>query len=343
MNASNLIQQIADTVGVHRSTVLRILRGDLEYRRPSYVQRAERVRELAARYGYRPNTAARAVAEQRFRAVAFLNHRDRQFSHLPSPLIDGVQDALDAAGLGLLLTRCSDTDLADPGYAPKVLRECCVDGLLVNVNALPNPRLYDLLDRPDTPSLWLNIRAGRNCICPDDRAAARSLTEALIARGHQRIGYLGFGTVRHYSKAERPAGYRDAMEAAGLEPCAITGPPGSIAGGGRALLASAMTTLATGPGPAVWIGYSTFECIQVLHLAQAQGLRLGEDLLLASFVDKPGGGNRMLCAEAVAPSYDLGRTGVDALVRRIAGELEQPEIALPWTITTDIEPHPNWA
>lgn len=69
------LQDLADRLGVARSTVSRALRNDRQIAAPTRA----RVQALAAQVGYRPNAAARALTRRRADAIGFMLPRTSRF------------------------------------------------------------------------------------------------------------------------------------------------------------------------------------------------------------------------------------------------------------------------
>lgn len=331
------IQQIADTMGVHPTTVSRILKNDVEYKRPAYVKRAKKIRDLAQRLGYRPNSAARAVATQRFGTIALVLHACRQRSYLPQKLLDGILAALEESDLRLNVSRSSDEEMDDPTYVPRILREWNADGLLVDVNTQANERLIGLLREYRMPSVWLNIKMDADCVYPDDYGAGRMLTERLINEGFKQIGYLGLGRhpgEDHYSKIDRPRGYRDVMMAAGLKPMCYPDGKHDSWSDMEAQLADGIARSVRDGSRAAWIGYSELETNQIMTTATGElGLRINKDFVVATFSDMANQ-NRLYHIEAVSPMQSVGRRSVELLNNKIESpETVLPPLALPWTLS----------
>lgn len=319
------MRDIARRVGVSQPVVSKALFDGPTSVRLSPALR-EAVRQAAQELGYRPNAAARSLSARRFRSVNLLQYAYRNWSYLPQELLEALLAALTGHGLGLSIQCCGPDDLASEDAGPRLLRETDADGLLVNVNHPVIAPLQERLHRERVPAVWLNCDLAVDAVLPDDRSAARSLTELLLTRGARRIRYLGYGInpeENHYSKSERPAGYAEALRGAGLEPCIILG-------GGPERLAA----LCSGPeGPGTWIAYGAGEAEALLRLACERGWRLGRDLHLGLFTPPTGVLRSLATAVAEEPLAALGAAAAEML----ATKLDDPGRALasrrlPWRI-----------
>jgi LacI family transcriptional regulator len=319
------LKQVAERCGVSRLTVSDILN---DKPKPYAAATRERVKAAAAELGYVPNGAARAIARRRHARVGLLEHTFNNVSFLPQQLVEGLLAGCEAAELELSLSRSSEEDFVDPVFVPRILREWCVDGLLVNINYAVTPALDELCRAHALPALWLNCKRADNCVYGDDEGAARTLTEHLLARGYRDIRYYGMaakGQV-HYSKLDRAGGYAAAMRQAGLEPLVY------LAGRDRYDLRPELVASAGGSAPPVWIGYSGMELSALMAALITTGVRVAEDLLLATFA--VGSEYAPLCVAQMRQPLDaIGRHAVADLVRLIEHPRgAQPPRAVPWKL-----------
>lgn len=215
------IAEIAQLANVSEHTASRALRGLEMGLRSDAKERAERIRAIAHKQGYRPNAAARAMKARRTGNVALINSTDSSVrSNLHSETLHGIAGVLETHRMHLILSQMSDAQLTDPGYVPQILQEWACDGLLINYHVSIPARLPKLIRKHHIPSIWVNVKLATDCVYPDDIAAGRMATEHLLALGHRRIGYVDYFNLdgHHYSRDDRRQGYLDAMAAAGLTP-----------------------------------------------------------------------------------------------------------------------------
>lgn len=216
------IKDIADRCGVSRQAVSYALTGS---GRLSDVTR-RRIRDAAQELGYRPNAIARTMRTGRFGQIAMLVRHS-----LGGPVqLDVTKGAFAACGrrdLHLVYAEAEFDQLMTPGYTPKVLRELCVDGMIVNYAWDIPAESVRALRSPGVPIVWVNTKHEQGAVYPDDLAAGRLGTRALVERGHRRIRYLDqpiqgadkrHPNQQHYSVVDRRRGYAEAMVDAGLEP-----------------------------------------------------------------------------------------------------------------------------
>jgi DNA-binding LacI/PurR family transcriptional regulator len=324
------MRQLAERLGVSQPVVSKALFGGRTSVRVSD-ERGAAIRRAARELGYRPNAAARSLSRRRFASVTLVQYVYRNWSYLPQVLLEALLDALDDQGLAMAVQHCEHEDLDRVDSAPRLLREADADGLLINLNYDLGSELRERFVAQGVPAIWINADTGSDCVLPDDRRAARELTQALLKAGHRRVRYLGLGIdpqENHFSKAERPAGYADAMHAAGLVPEMILIPSGSD----RALAHTRIAEARNDGGEAgVWIAYSQVEWDALIRHAMTSGT--GSDLRCATFMTQAMELDPFRCALAIEPHASLAQTAVSALMTK----MKHPERRLSptrvaWTI-----------
>jgi DNA-binding LacI/PurR family transcriptional regulator len=207
------IYDVARLAGVSPSTVSRMLNGKGQFAPTTHRAVEQAVEQLR----YRPNTIARSLRTRSTQTIAFL------LPDIPDPffvsLISGVQQHALASDYAMLLCVTEGNPEREEHYL-NLLRAKQVDGVLVDGLVLPPARLTRFvedgfpivcLDRDiDVPALPL--------VQVDNRLGARRATEHLLALGHTRVAHVaGAELHRLRHSQERLAGYRDALDAAGIE------------------------------------------------------------------------------------------------------------------------------
>jgi len=324
-----IIARIAAEVGVSTSTVIRALNSGHIHVRPTVAVRAERIRALARRYGYQPNSAAKALITGRFRTVELLTNEDLVFrSYLSNRLLYGVMGELIPRELKLLLSALPTRILTDEQALPRALREHMVDGTLVAYQ-IPLPAHVDAaIGR--LPSVWINSQRPRDGVRPDDAGAAATVASHLLDLGHARIAYVDLFAAsesperRHYSRDERLAGFASAMAARGA-PVRICSPALHFQ---REAPAWCRALLAAPERPTAIAAYGAGEAFEVMRAAADLGLRIPGDL---SLVVVSGAGEARL-AGMQTPDEEMGRQAVRMLVKRMAAPRRHvPSLVLPFT------------
>lgn len=316
-----LIDDIANRANVTPMTVYNVLNGRNKEIRPSAMRRAERIRQIAAELGYRPNAAARAMVKGRFGAVAMLT-RDTiglvQFN-----LTKGAERALASQGLSMTYATVLEESLSNPNLTPKLLRELCVDGLLVHQAHNISEDLQQMIAALGVPVVWINTHGTYDCVYPDDAQAASRATARAIELGHRRIAFaMRTGHRMHYSAQERQEGYCRAMAQAGLLAAVVGVSP--TATGFDAQVGFWTQTLAAQPGVTTWIMPSDMEITPLIVAAERLGRRVPHEVSLITFRDA-------LTDQLVGPSVStlyvpmerVGAQAAEMLLAKITGAADR--------------------
>jgi DNA-binding LacI/PurR family transcriptional regulator len=161
----------------------------------------------------------------------------------------------------------------------------------------------------------------------DNVSGARSAVEHLIGLGWRRIACITNAPLAYTAAQERLAGYRAALEAAGLPfDEALVAEAAFDARSGHHAMAS---LLARGPVEAVFVASDVVAFGAIAAIREA-GLRVPhdisvvgfDDIALAAFYDPP-------LTTVRLPAYDLGLAAGTALLDRVAGRPVPDRTLLP--------------
>lgn len=274
------LSDVAKRAGVGVGTASRALNGK------GYVdpQTRDRVLAAAAELDYRPNAAARALRERRTRVVGLLLPDITNEFYTASAAV--LQTVLNDAGFQLIVATTGNDPRAEQD-AIQAMLDRQVDGI-VHVPVDPDAALP-----VDVPLVQLN-RYSTGSMAPavlsDDIRGVAELTREVIAAGHTDIAVITGPTGLSTSR-ERLAGYRDAVDEAGI-PEVDVGAGTSGARRSRVLVcpftidggADGMARLADDPPQAV-IALSSRLVMGVLQACGARGIRVPDDLSVAGFGD----------------------------------------------------------
>lgn len=206
------IKRVASAAGVSVATVSRTLQ------QPNRVSPKTRNKVMQAvdEIGYKPNLmAVKFRSGKTYNLVVLVPTVANVFF---SRVISGMQKAAEEKGYSLLLANTLGNREVEDHYA-KMVQTSQADGL-IQLRAY-NP--FASSDRASTPSKILpmvNICEVLNdapypVVTLDNRAAAQAMTEHLLSLGHQRIALIK-GPDASPLTQERLAGYKDALQQAGL-------------------------------------------------------------------------------------------------------------------------------
>lgn len=350
-----IVAKIANRIGISERTVLRVLSQPTIDPRPSIRERAERIRALAAKLGYRASTAARSARSGRLPLVALVQRTETDF--MPFQLTRGLTEALAASQRELVVTRVPGEVVNDPSKAPLVLREVLASGLVMHqawdITEAVRKAVADL----GIPAVWVNTRGGGDCVFPDELSGTGQLTTELLRLGHRRIAWFACRLQwesdgpTHYSIAERQLGYEQAMAKAGLptrrhertyRAMPRTGPervglfthqelavPWGTPGDDRIAYASEVLR---GPDrPTALVCSSADAAGPALVAARILGLRVPEDLSVCCIDHEVFCSSGFRPTTGVIPFRECGHAAIARLDELLAGRRPKRPISVPYS------------
>jgi DNA-binding LacI/PurR family transcriptional regulator len=347
--ASRLID-IAEAVGVHTSTVSRVLNGDpAQSVRPEIY---EKIWRAARQQGYRPNALARALKRRRTGALTFV------IPLLRNPIWVRLQrGALQRAserGYVVMIMEEPGDDPQPPASYRYLVEESRADGLLL-ATSLRIPAHADggpLGGLTPVPHVYVNRRGPErgNDVVMDEPGAVRLFVDHVAGLGHRSVALIdgpsAVDTVHRRAMAARRicAGrgmqltvlHADATEEGGWLATERllrrgtrgrgTRASGNQAGANQAGANQAGANTGRGTLPTAWAVGSLNQMFGVMAALRAAGLAVPADVSVVSldedeclaFLDVP-------VTSVAMPLAELGSAAVDALIARIdQGEPGEP-------------------
>lgn len=164
---------------------------------------------------YSPNLAARTLAGAEHIRIAML-YENPSFAYL-SRLLVGTLEQARKSHVQLVIEQCKDgQDIYDVFNG---LIESGVDGIMISAPLGDTETMLNLIEKTDVTCVvvanW-NPPGKMSVVHIDDVAAAATMTKHIISLGHKRIGFVK-GNPEQKASVQRLAGFRSAMERAGLE------------------------------------------------------------------------------------------------------------------------------
>lgn len=303
------IRDVADRAGVSKSLVSLVLRGSDQVRPEKREAVLRAVRDL----GYRPNSAARSLSEQRSRTVGVL------LNDLRNPwfvdMLDGLNSLLHDNGLHMLLAdaRLNRRTGQDPAGPFLDLR---VDGLVV-VGTLPDPAALGAVAER-IPVVLAGSREpappGVDVVAGDDEQGARLVAEHLIGLGHRRIAHIaGYGAVGEL----RRRSFEATMREHGLADEALVESSDMTEEGGYR---ATVRLLSRPRRPTAVFAVNDIAAVGVLSAAGELGLRVPRDLSVVGYDNTSIARLRHVWLTTVDnTSHDIGRRAARCLLERLAG------------------------
>jgi LacI family transcriptional regulator len=241
-----------------------------------------KVEAAMAQLNFRPSLAARSLAGRRSFQVALVC--DNPSPHYVFEMQSGIRDRCEADGVRMI------AQPYDQG-AERLVREIealvdttALDGLVLTPPVCDDPAVLALLAqrgvRVARVSPGTQTEAAPSVFIDNTRAAAE-MTAHLIALGHRRIAHIA-GPARYATSAQRLAGYRAALEAAGTyDPALVVEGRYDFASGAEA----AATLLALKDPPTAIFAGSDDMAAGALTTAHRAGIAVPGRLSVAGFGD----------------------------------------------------------
>jgi LacI family transcriptional regulator len=277
------VRDIAAGCGVSRATVSLVLRGSPLVNKDTRA----RVEAELRKQGYVYNRAAANLRRRTSSSIALV------VNELANPFFAefaaGVDDVVGEAGMVTLLGSSSESPARQQAVLGSLI-EHGPGGIILSPAEGSDASQVLAAVGARTPLLLFNRElAGEqpqyahwDSLVLDNQQGAREATAHLLAQGHRRIAFFG-GHHESSSCRQRRAGYREAMQAAGIEVKAaweIECKPTRL---DAAQCADAL--VGADPGPTAAVCYNDAVALGLMHGLARHGLRPGLDFALTGFDD----------------------------------------------------------
>lgn len=313
------LSDVARLAGVSEATASRAING----RRYVSIMARDRVAAAVRQLDFVPNSAARHLSLARTTTATLLVHH-AQYPSLGegtfgTRVLLGVSRALRRHGYDLLYGEVDD-DAVNRLLEQSAVRAGRTDGLILLGPLFPPREVIDLA--AERPVVLVDNRVDGqpiDAVMADNRDAVESLTSHLVTvHGHARIGCIA-GPTPWASTAERVAGYRAAMEAAGQQPRIVHAEETTVRHGANA----AAELHAADPRITAVVAVNDAMAVGALHRARGVvGWRPAvvgfDDSAWAALADPP---LTTVSVDAAA----MGGLAVDRLIERIEGRAAPDE------------------
>jgi DNA-binding LacI/PurR family transcriptional regulator len=302
------IHDVAARAGVSKSLVSLALRGSPKVSDSS----REAILLAAADLGYRPNAAARSLADRRSRSVGvlILDLHNPVFAEI----LDGVQSEVRRHGYSTMLVTGGTDPALEQSELEKLL-EFQIEGLILVSHRLSATALRAVAREVPTVVVTRRDMTGPriDTVSNDDVAGSSLAVQHLTALGHRRIAHLSGGD--NPISRDRERGYREAMAALGLGDEVLV-VPGSLTDAGG--YAAATRALAGSPRPTAFVVANDIAAVGAIAAVQDASLRVPEDVSVVGYDGIALGGLRTLDLTTVAqPLSEMGSLAAERLFDRI--------------------------
>jgi DNA-binding LacI/PurR family transcriptional regulator len=276
---SPTLGEVADLAGVSIATASRVLNNSA----PVSMQARQLVREAVVRLGYVRHRAAPSTPRGRVRSAAAVvcTNNSRFFADaFFAQVISAATDVFAAQDVPLMVVVAPDERV---GVVERYLQSGHVDGVLLLASHGQHPLAVSL------PAAGMPVTLVGRPMCPtrasyvdaDNRGGGRLAVEHLVGRGRKSIATIA-GRQDMAAGADRLAGYREALDAAGLAPTVAYG-DFTHASGVHAM----WRLLEQRPAlDAVFVA-SDIMAAGALHALRRSGRRVPDDVAVIGFDDLP--------------------------------------------------------
>lgn len=317
---------VAARAGVSRTTVSFVMNGRTDAGIPPETWR--RVEEAARELGYHPHGPARDLAGGSTRTIGLVLRQSAEQVAADALLAEtlwGVASEARTSGYRVLVEPLTPGD----GQYSELLLSQRVDGLIVSGPRVDDEELVSLVgdgfpiilqgSLPDVPAPSVDV---------DNRAGARIAVEHLLGLGHRRIACITNAPLAYTAAADRLAGYRDALDAAGIPRDEGLVEEGAFdAASGHAAMARLLAR--AGDVTACFIA-SDVVAFGALRAVREAGLRVPADISVVGFDDIPLARHFDPPLTTVRlPANALGAAAGRALIARLAGRPAVERTLLP--------------
>lgn len=283
------IKHVAADAGVSLQTVSRVINNEANVR-PTM---KDRVQKSIDKLGYIPSIAAQRMSGSRSYLILALNDRERTIEDWRARQ---GSDWVDQMLLGGML-KCAEYgyrlifELVDThnDHVERELKAAIAalqpDGVILTPPHSDNRLITGLLSTHNIPFAQIGSEGegGGIPLIMGDKDAARYATQHLIDLGHKQIGFIT-GSSEYLLSDWRAAGWKDAMDAAGLPVDGLCeeGDFSHLSG-----TAAAQRLLDRNPQVTAILASNDQMSLATLELAQQRGLNVPGDLSIISFDNTP--------------------------------------------------------
>lgn len=257
-------------------------------------------------------------------------------------LLSWIEDELHEHGYAMLVGSSGTTREQQAGRVHRILDEGASGLIAYPVDYEPDPTLFAHLGERGFPVVLIDrhlVGIAIDAVLPDNVGGAYAAVSHLANLGHRRIAFVSTDNLSTTSVAERLQGYQQALAEHGIPiddrlVCAelpVTSRwPRDAAAGVKGHAARIVRFLERQRPTAVFTLHD-YLAADVLEAAGHLGLRVPDELALASFDDDPPAASLAVPLTAVRqPREQLGRMAARMVVDRIEGRrTETARIVLP--------------
>lgn len=330
-NRPTTLQAIARELGLHVSTVSRVLNGPAsDSSRAASQATIQRIRRLAAERDYHPNPHAKSLRTQHSNLIGVLVPRLSDL--VLATIYEGIEEAAVDLGLSTFVTNTGDRP-ENQRARTQIIVDRRVDGLIFGDAHIDGGFLHEVAEQGLRFVLTNRRVPGFPSVTCDDYMGGRLVADHLLELGHERVAVIA-GATYASTGVDRTAGFVDRCREVGVEitPERIVHSTFDTAGG---RVAAEEILSAQRPPTALFV-VNDFTAIGAIGAARDRGLRIGRDLAIVGFNDVP------LAAELPVPltsvrsdMHEMGRRATHMLAQVLAGEEVTSERLVPTLVARE--------
>lgn len=324
------IKDVAARAGVSPKTVSRVINGEQHVRD----EIRENVLRVVEEMAYKPNAFARGLSSSRSFLVGLFV--DDPVSGYAADLQRGALDQCRTYSHHLVVEKVEREQPDWLAQTDATLRELSLSGAILASPVCDWTELLDLFASHKIPVVRLSPATEPDRtqqVRIDDRAAAREMTERLIALGHREIAFVR-GHPGHSAAAQRWRGFAEACADAGIDVPARRILQGDFSF--KSGLAAAETILADPQRPTAIFASNDKMAFGAIVVAMRHGISVPADLSIVGFDDDEIA--RMAWPPLTTihqPNAEMAAVAVDLLVGNPARERTDPPdcVQLKYSLT----------
>ena len=209
------VKDVARAAGVSPGTVSNAL----SRKRPVSEETRQRVLDVIAELGYRPNLLARGLVNRQSGTLAVVAAGLEYYG--PSRTLVGIEQQASELGYTLFLDLIHEAADDDIDKVLDTLTAHRVDGIIWAVHEIGDNRSWIVEERlrqlPPLVFLTMEPRPGLSVLSTDNQRGAVLATEHLLAEGNRKVGIIT-GPLDWWEARQRLEGWRTALLSHGMDP-----------------------------------------------------------------------------------------------------------------------------
>jgi len=268
------IRDVAARAGVSYQTVSRVLND-----RPDVAEETrQRVKQVMAELGYRPNRAAKSLAGRESLVLGAIVRGFRYFG--PAQLVAEAEYAASQEGYDLLVDSVSDASEKEISAAIDRMDGWSVDGILININ-VPKTLVQRIAHIPVVQT-EVRVDTTLPAVFVDQVHGVKQAVQHLISLGHTKFAEIA-GPFDWIEAVLRHRTWQETLESNGITPGPSIESNWTVDGGYQA----ATRLLATGkPFTALVVGNDEM-AIGAIHALRDHGVDVPTDVSVVGMDDIP--------------------------------------------------------